>query len=307
MPTTPIQYYTTATFIANVQRLGAIPQSQATFQPSDILSMADREIQSNLLPMIMKTRESYYSYDYSFAITGTNPYAIPARAIAAKVQNLYVSNSATGFRFNMSLETENEVNDITQPFSGEPSFFFKGNYVWLSPPQPSNFDMLTMSIFIRPNQCVEISACAMVLSIAGNVVTVNAVPSTFSTSTPLDIINGNPHFDCYAIDQMPTAINGSANTITFSALPSQLQYGDWISLQHQTPVIQIPLDLYPILEQRVANSFLQSQGFSQALQAGKAALTEMADSSVLISPRSERNFKKIVPRSGIMRRSSWWP
>lgn len=294
--------------VTGIKRRGAIPSAQATFQTADFLAMADSEIQTNLLPMILRARESYYSWDYTQAITPTNGvYAIPTRAVGAKLQNVFITD-ANNARYQLNVVDEAEIINGNVPISGNPSFYFKANNIVLVPPNPSNFINLTMTIFIRPSQNVSTSACGQITAIntGTNTVTVNALPSTFSTSTPLDFLNGKPHYDFRAIDQTPTNVNTGASTITFSSLPSNLAIGDWIALSQQTPVVQIPTEFQGILEQRVANSYLQSQGFLQALAAGRQALQEMEETFLLINPRSERTPKKIVNRSGICRRNAWW-
>ena len=297
--------YTTDTLIAGIKRRGSVPTSQTTFQTVDFLASADSEIQTVLLPMILKARESYYSFDVSQSITPTNGvYAIPTRAIGMKLQGIYLYDSGGQNRNNLSLVEEEDIVNLQYSSASNPCFFFKGNNVVLVPPNPTNFDTLVMTIFIRPSQLISTTAAALVSSVSGNTVTVNSVPSNFTTSTTLDLIKGNPGYDCYAVDQLPTVI--TSNSITFNSLPTGLQAGDWIALSGQTPVVQIPAEFQGILEQRVTNSFLRSQGFSQALNAGLEALKEMESAFLLINPRAEREAKKIVNRSGIVRKSNWW-
>lgn len=299
--------YTTDDLIAGIKRRGAIPSSQATFLPADFLAMADNEIRTNLLPTILKARESYYSFDVVSAIDPTNAvYPVPTRAVGVKLQNVFVEDSQSN-RCELNLIEEGEVINPAVPQSGNPSFYFKGNNIILVPPNPSAFASLVQTIFIRPSQLVQTTACSQVTAIntGTNTLTFSAVPSTFLTTTKLDLIQGVPHYDLLAIDQFPTTV--TSTTLIFASLPARLAVGDWVSLAQTAPVVQIPTEFQGVLEQRVANSYLQSQGFTQGLEEGRKALAEMEGTFLLINPRSERNLKKIVNRSGVLRRWNSWP
>lgn len=297
--------YTTDNLLTGVKRRGAIPSANATWQPPDILSTADDEIKTVLLPKITRARESYFSYDISFTITPTNgTYAIPTRSIGAKLQGPYLLDSSSGLRYPLNLVQEEEVSDLTVSPNGNPSFFFKSNNIVLLPPQPQSFDTLVMTIFLARSKLCQTSAAVQVTGISSNVVTVSSVPSTMTTSTPLDFIKGIPHYDLIALDQTPTAT--SSTTLTF-ATPPALSIGDWIALSGQTPVVQLPEVFTPLLEQGVANAFFRSQGFTQALTNGEKALEQMQDVFLLINPRSERTPKKILNRNGLLSRSNFWP
>jgi hypothetical protein len=300
--------YTTDELISGIKRRASIPTANATFQAVDFLALADDEIRSVLLPRILSARESYYSFSIDEALSLTDAtYGIPTRAIGAKLDGIYAVNSTTGQKLNLILVQEEEVSDPTVSPVGEASFYFKGNSVVVVPlPLGANFDTLRMSIFIRPSALAATSDCARVTGIAGAIVTCSSVPTTFTTSTLLDCLNGVPHYDFRAIDQLPTAVTtGTAGTVTFSSLPSGLVIGDWLSLSESSPVVQIPVEFQPVLEQRVANACLRAQGMGQQLQAGEAALKAMEETFLLINPRAEREQKKIRNTSGLLRRNSW--
>jgi hypothetical protein len=300
--------YTTDDLILGIKRRASIPTANATFQAADFLALADDEIRSVLLPRILSARESYYSFSIDQTLSPTSAvYSVPTRAIGAKLDGIYLVNSSTGQKINLSLVGEEEVYDPTVSPTGNPAFYFKGNAVVLVPfPVDSTYDTLRMAIFIRPSALAQTSVCAQVTGIAGAIVTCASVPTTFTTASPLDCLNGKPHYDFRAIDQTPTAVTtGTSGTVTFSTLPSGLTIGDWLSLSETSPVVQIPTEFQPILEQRGANACLRAQGMAQQLQAGEGALKAMEDTFLLINPRAEREPKKIRNTSGLLRRNSW--
>lgn len=304
--------YLTTDLINGVKRRANIPTANATFGSADFLSLADSEIRTSLLPKILSVRESYYSFDVNVPLSQTNNvYAIPTRAVGAKLQAVYLYNSSLQSKYNLNLVTEDEIYlPSSSPVSG-PCFYFKGNNIVLVPlPMSTNYDTLKMTIFIRPSQLVDPTTCAQITSIntGTNTITCSSVPSGFSTSSVYDLVKGNPHYDFYVIDQTPTVVvTGTSGTIQFSSLPTGLSVGDFVCPAQTSPVVQIPTEFQPVLEQRVANSCLRAQGMASALQAGIEALKEVEEATyLLINPRAEREPKKIRNNSSLLRRNTWY-
>ena len=118
----------------------------------------------------------------------------------------------------------------------------------------------------------------------------------------LDLVQANPHFDTLAIDQVITSVTTTA-IIFSSTLPTRLAVGDWVSLQGQSPVIQLPLELHPLLAQRVANQCLKNSPHSEAYKNGLNEVLALEKQAMhLLTPRIEKEGKKIVNRSGMLRR-----
>jgi hypothetical protein len=289
---------TTSNFITNVKTRAAIPTSQNTFTSAKILNYADEEIRTGILPLVKKVRESFYSYDVDTALNSTGTYSVPTRAVGAGLQDVVLIDSQ-GNRISVDLITEDEV--IAQDISptNSPAFYFKGNKLQLVPRVPPGFVTLRQSFLIRPSTLVETSAAAQITGIDRNTntLTFGSLPSTFTTSSALDFIKANPHFECSAIDQTPASV--TTTTLVFSSLPSDLAIGDWVALAGESPIVQIPFEFYAILEQRVANRCLQAQGQMEGYKAGEALLRKMEDDALLlITPRVQREPKKIVGRNG---------
>lgn len=293
--------YTTTEFLDNVKTLAAIPTSQSTFTVTRLLALGDREMRVGMLPLLKKVRESYKSYDHEYAINATGIYPIPSRAIGASVQDVVLID-AQGHREDVDLITEDQVYGPEQTPVGGPAFYFKGNNIVLAPKQPALGETLLVTFFIRPNKLVEESEAAQITAIdtGTNTLTFASLPSTFTTSTPLDFLDSEPHFDFRAIDQTPDTV--TSTTLIFSSLPSTLEVGDWAALAGEAPVVQLPLELHPILEQRVANRCLFSQGHMEQFRTGEKELERLEEEVLkLITPRVQREPKKIVGSGKLIR------
>ena len=295
--------------MADVKRNCNVPTSQITFQNTDFYALADNSIRSKLVPLIIKTMEEFYVYPINYAIaTGQIAYPIPPRAINMMVRSVQIiSSSDPDTRVN--LERLN-IEDLYAGISGNArflvkknGFYLEGNNVVLYPTPVQNLDILRLNYYIRPGQLVDISSCAQVQSInaSTNVVTCVSVPSTFTNATLYDLVKANPGYDYTAIDQPVTTVNG--NLITFTnALPAGLSVGDWICPQYQSCIVQVPLELQPLLTQYVVIRVLSAQGDTIGLKNALAELKDLEDNAkALLSPRVSGSVKRVVNARGINR------
>lgn len=295
--------------ITSIKRSASVPTAQTVFQESDFLQMADNEIRSKLVPLVLKTMEELWvrQVDYSI-VANQSGYLIPTRAIASALRDVQI------------IDKNNDQNRIELPrlspdnlyssYSGnyyftvqKSGFYLQGNQVILYPTPTQANNILRLSYYCRPNSLVDPTACAQVTAIntSLNQITVSALPSTISTTTPLDFVKANPGFECSAIDQMPTNVAGTVLTFG-SSLPADLSVGDYLCLAGQSCVVQVPVELQPLLIQYVVVRVLSSQGDAQALQAAVQELTKLEENALLlISPRVAGQAKRVTNGRSVSR------
>jgi len=151
---------------------------------------------------------------------------------------------------------------------------------------------VVMWYFRIPSQLVETTDCAQITDITGTTITCSSVPSTFSTSTELDIVSQNPGFNVLLKDTMPSSVSGV--TIVFDEIPDTVAVGDWICSAGKSCVVQCPLEWVEVLVQRVACKIYEIQGYAGKLKNSKAVLDEMMKETMnLVSPRTQENSKVI--------------
>jgi hypothetical protein len=300
--------FTTTELIAQVKRLAHVPTNQNTFQTADFLALGDHQIRTKLVPLIKSVRESYFSKDKTYTLTsGTATYQIPARAVGGAVKDVVLVDSQ-GNEFSLGLIQEDEAPEYKQSGTGTPQkFYFKGNDIVLVPTPGTNEGSLKLPYLQRPSRLIATSSARQITAIntGTNTLTVSSVPSTFTTSTPLDFIKADPGFDCLAIDQTPSST--TSTTLVFSSsLPSGLAVGDWIALAGETPVPQLPVEYHEILASLIAERIEKAQGDLDALRISMKENEGLAETSKgLISPRVEGEPKKIIARSSTLSRRSW--
>lgn len=300
--------YLSSDLMTSVKRKAHVPTSQSTFQAADFYSLADEEIRSKLLPLILAQMEEFYVRTFDYAITANQQaYLIPPRAIASKLRDVQIVNSSNSDnRFPLD-----RINPGDLYASGGSSarltvqkngFYPQGNQILIYPTPTQTVNLLRLSYYCRPSSLVDPTACALITAIntGTNALTVASLPSTMTTSTPLDFVKANPGFECSAIDQ--TAISIVGTVLTFSSIPTDVAVGDYVCLATQSCVVQVPVELQPLLYQYVVVRVLEAQNDQSALKVALAELQKLeSNASLLISPRVDGKPQRVTNSRGVIR------
>jgi len=301
----------TLALVNSVYRGVLSPNSQNTLQPVDIIAFLDQEMRTTIVPLVLAAQEEFWVTNYDKPVLqGVFNYTIPKRAAFATWRDV-VFVDANNNEINMSMLSP-EYLKLTYPAGGNPplyvfGFILQNDQIILYPNTagtPVQY-RLRMKVKRRPNNLTETTNCAQVTAIntGTNVVSVNAIPSTWTTSDTFDIIPNSPQFTSLQDDQTILAI--AANTITFSSLPTNpqtgaftMKVGDWICPSQMSCIPQVPYDMFPLLVQRGIIRVLEALGDTQNLQVAERRYQDMAvDFARTVSPRIDGAPKKIVNRN----------
>lgn len=301
--------YLSEDFIASVKRRCNVPTSQITFQNSDFLALGDEEIRAKLVPLILKHMEEFYvTINDTTIVANQTIYPIPYRAIGMALRDVQIVSS-TDPDTRVGLERLNP-EDLYAGISGNArflvkknGFYLQGNSVILYPTPVQAIDILRLTYYMRPSSLVATSACGLItaVNLSAKQVTVSSVPSNITTMTTVDLVRAVPGFECTAIDQTISSI--VSTTITFSAaLPNNVQVGDYVCQSGQTCVVQVPVELQPLLFQYVVVRILAAQGDQTNLKAAVAELKSLEDAAgLLLAPRVSGKVKRVVNARAINR------
>jgi hypothetical protein len=282
-----------------------LPTSQNTFTAARFLSLANAQMRSKIIPLVDRVQEGYYEYDVDTAINATGTYNIHTRAVGGKLLDLALINGDD--RYPLARYYDNQLQNLDSS-PGNLGYRLKRSQIILVPYVPGGWTYLRQTILLRPPTFVAVTDAAQVTGIntLTGVVTCSTVPSTWTTASILDIVQAEPHFDALGIDLAISAVTtGVSGSVTFSpsALPSRLAVGDWVSLAGQSPVIQCPVELQPLLAQEVANICLRGQTDPTAYKMGVEEAKELKEGLMaLINPRVKKEGKKLVNMTGLLRR-----
>jgi hypothetical protein len=283
--------YTTTTLLADI-RLGAMlpAASSATFSDAELLRIADEEMQSAIVPLIIKAREDFFVTSSDFTIDATvraSGIAIPRRAIGGKVRD--IKRIIAGVTHPQPLPRL----DFDMPRDGLVGYYVEGQRIKLV----GSFDgTLRVSILRRPGQLVPRASTGAIATINAARTIVTFTDGFIPSGTRFDVVQAWAGYDTHV--EAGVAAWG-APSLTFTIpLPAAVRIGDYVCPTEESPVPQIPPEMHPLLSKRVVARVLEALGDREGMAAAQAKVSELQrDALALVSPRVESAPKKIVNQS----------
>lgn len=296
--------YTTTKLLADIKRLGHFPTNEETFEDSDLLALADYEMQTFIVPMVKQARENYWLKHKDYQVS-EDELLIPDRAIAGGLTDLQLIVGAN-IEHLRYLEVSQLNSTIGSPV-GAFAFTVQYNKIIIVPSPTIGF--IRAYYYCRPSNLVKTTDCARISSIDTllNQVVVESLPSTMTTGIEIDFIQNTSGFSIMEMDQAITGVAGT--TLTFSSLPEDLAEGDWIALAGESPIPQIPVEFQPLLTQAVVVKICEIQGYLDKMKVAQQKLDRMReDLLTLIDPRIAEAPKVINSQpNGPLTNNWYWP
>lgn len=293
--------FTTADLLASIDLRAFAPVDATTFSNTDLLALADEEIQTLLVPHLMSMREEYFvTYKDIPIVSGTTSYDIPVRAIGLGVRSVALVNSSGGIR-PLPLLNITDLGSTIQ--TGVQGFYMMGNSIILYPTPNNSTDTLRVHYQRAPSKLVETSAAFLISGVTSTVLSsASSVPSSWEgsgLSGGVDIIRQDGGQDVIGMD-LPTS-SAVSTVISFApgVIPSATRAGDYVAKAFESPLIQFPREYRSILAQAVTVRVLQSMRLPGANEEIDR-LKQMLDGvKLLVGSRSIGQRKKIVTKN-------WW-
>lgn len=314
--------YTLNELMNSIKRRGAIPEAQMTFMPEDFQAMANEELLTYVLPTLVKLRQDYYMAETSFdpkkpdkTIGGFPAFRLPYRATASTIRDVH----GVGPNGQLYPIGKTKLDDI--PNMVGYAWYLYGEYLVLAYTTPY-ISWMPQSIRVvyeaRPNKLVyEESGMVVVNKNSDTELQLYAGDPNLGTITGTDnycFISGKPGFNTVLEGLVPVSdivFNfvgyPPSCTATLSAeRAAQISVGDWLCNDGESTIPQIPVEMHPLLAQRVVVKFLEAQGEQEQLQAAVNILQGMEERiPILMQPRVEGKPTKLAPRIGLWRRWRW--
>ena len=269
--------YTTEDLLLSVKRKALIPESQDTFEDSEILDIASEQIETKIFPEVCRARQDFYIVSELCTVT---------KGSSDKYGYLYIPKRASG----MSIL---DMKDSNYSYLRDSDYFIEGNKIMFW----DKADGTSIRVYyrLRPGKLVETTACMTSTSSASGVIGAATVPSTFTASETYDFVKVNPGFDTLAINISATSVGTSDITFTSTNVPSTFAVGDYVCLADESPVPQIPIEWFAYLSHLTAIAILESIGDYENAGKLEGKLPEMkANALSLIAPRVKNKSKAIV-------------
>jgi hypothetical protein len=187
--------------------------------------------------------------------------------------------------------------------SGQPSgFYFRGDQYIVVPAPLSTSQFVRLWYNLKPSILVTASAAAQVTVLGTPTVTVNAVPSTISAGTIVDIIQAKGSGRILSFEVSVVSVTATSITFDPDDIPTELAVGDYVALADQSPVIQLPEECYPYFETAVGERVLYAIGdYEGSAKLREDGQVEEVALKKILSPRIEGESHKIVNRNGLLR------
>ncbi|HEU4525506.1 MAG TPA: hypothetical protein VFR62_10825, partial [Gemmatimonadales bacterium] len=212
-------------------------RNRATIPPNisdaKLLQLLNEVQKDKIVPLIVSSRKALLETSVDTALaSGTSHYPVHGRAIGASPVDVNrVLEDGSLQRPPLAQVSSAELHALPQTSSSAPThYYFEGDYIalWPTPGATAIPSTLRQRILLVPSKLVLPAAVGVITAIAGQVVTCGGgIPSSITSSTPVDLVKAKPHFTRLVIDRSGTK---SSNDFTFSgaALPSELAVGDYL-------------------------------------------------------------------------------
>lgn len=311
-------------FVSHVRRAGQLPTTVTSqLTDADILSHADMEIQSVLLPEVRQV-QSDYLVSRADVVADTDGFAaLPKRAATGGVRLVQILINGVAVPLPRMDPAADGGTGVAGP--GTPAgYYFDGGGIRLVPQLSSG--TLRIHYYVTPPLLVldtDATLIGRVTSVTDNGTTWGcALKDNGITSLSLivDMIGGSGTLnDVYGEDVTVayTVASWSSIEVPKTAIRHPPRINDWVmtrvsntSSQYfpKTPVLPLPEEMSPVVVLRTAARILESLGYLQeAQQKWQSADTALASARRLLAPRSDGNPK--VLRGGLRQALSgpWWP
>jgi hypothetical protein len=297
--------YTAEYLIADVKRLANIPNSQPNWDDSAILDFLTEELQGVVAPMVIASREDYFtqSADYAIPSTSSDYILVPSRAAGGVIREIQIVDSSGNTVENLtrlmpeSFASRKWWNQINTTDSRQGSFWVLGNKIYMSTSNASG-NLCRIYYYTRPSKLVLSTAAGQISAISGNDVTVTSMPADLASLTALDCVQGVPQFEVLATSSACSIVS---NVATFTAAPSGLAVGDFICAPYESPVINLPLELHKLVVQGAVVKILEAMRDASGVQVALGRYKQLLDTAKnLIQPRVPGEPKIIDTSRGLL-------
>ncbi len=295
-----VNTYTTDDLVDLIKLLGHVPQGNSTFTPANLMTLADFELQTAISKQLKATNAGFFQTVVEYDQSDTGLYPVPSNAIASTAYVVQIRNGQA--IWPVSVQAVEEMTTTTYPSVGNYACFIRANTFHMLPVQFGGVFSVTYDR--RRSKLVATTACALISAINGQVVTVTSVPSAWVNGDSVDLQQSSPQFD-YLGTREVTNITGT--DITLDGDLTDLSVGDYLCLEGQSCVPQIPVEFQQLLAQRVVCKIYELQGYIEKLKAAKAILKEMEDAlTAMVTPRTQAAPTVINPSWGGRRPGNSW-
>lgn len=296
--------YDTRALIENIQRRCAVPTSQLTYTNEDLVALANDELQGEVVPLIMSTREEYFVEEYDLSSPADGVIEIPANAVGAKLRSVCFKQQTSPLVLNSLPRIDLDVVAGVGywNFNSVAGFYVQGNSIILYPNTsvPVNTQM-RLYFYKRTLVLTDSTHYGQVVSVDENTnsVVLSFVPYDWATGTEINAVSSTPNFGTTV--SLATVVSVSSPSVVLDSVEG-ISVGDYISECGFSAIPQVPVEAHPYLAQLTAVKALEGLGDREGMAAAQAKADKLKTSLlVMISQRVDGSVKKVMNPNGGLR------
>lgn len=303
---------TTDALLTQVRARCFWPATNAPLTSTELLSFADAEILGSLWPDILAAQGDYYTAALDYDITvDVSRYRLPKRAYGPIKDVLFIpANGTEADAQSVPLVNLEQLGHQPVNRGGTSSYvsFIDGDFLGLSPIPNATQGTLRIVYYRAPSTLCLVASALQITSVTaatGRLSFATDPDTLYNVGTEIDVISaGNAHQ--VLVDETAIASFPNSTTLAFAddLEGVGVQADDWTAPAGQTPLVQVPDSMIPLLSYRTALAALASagdrEGFKACLAWGQESQLERKQIK-LLEPRSESE-----PRSIDTRYSTLW-
>jgi len=291
--------------ILNIKRRCSVPTSQITFTDLDFTLLCNDEMQGEVVPLIMSTREEYFVDFVDILSPSTGYLPIPAEAVGAKLRSVcYVQQTSPLLLINLPRIDLDVVAGMgyNAGFNAFTGFYIQGNDLVLYPNNsvPTN-TTIRLYYYKRTLVLAQPTAYGSIAAIntGTSTLTLDFVPALWAVDTQINAVSSEPSFNSVSSLMTITAVSSPSVVVDSVA---GLSVGDFVSDYGYSAVPQVPLEAHGYLAQLTAVKCLEGLGDAQGMKAAQAKADLLKTAlMVMVSQRVDGSVKKVMNPNGGLR------
>lgn len=296
--------YEAAYHVEQARLRGGLPATDSRFTTTRMLNLLTDELQGSVAPLVHNSKADHGIVPYMVTATaGTARYALPPGAFASTLRDVYwITSSDVVLPLSQRSAADPEVLALRAKQAPPRLYTLQGSTVVLCP-VPDAAGTLALPYYNRPGRLVLVGSCLTIAAVVDEPTATSVrvrvfyngtSPFAFTTAR-LDVVSATPGFDTLrasALNSNPDEVDPGVEYIfTFDTteMSRPIAAGDYICLPGESPVPQVPVELFALLHARAALVAVPSTGdTSQAAQGLSAQAADLdARAREFLRPRVE--------------------
>lgn len=285
--------------VTAVRRRARIPDGAAALSDAEIFSLADEEMLSAMVPLVRKQRQDYWLTSEDASVVANQAgYRIPSRAQAATVRDVTFVDGNGNECALPRISTEQYhayVDGASRYWPNRIAYAMLGDKVTLCPTPTTSTGSVRFRYHCRPNRLVTASDAFLVSDISGAPTYKGTGPSTWSAADLVDAIQATPNFDWLTKSVTVGTTTSSTILVAVAGGVTGMAVGDYFAQEGESPVVQLPDIMHPVLIAGVTVRVLETLGDLRAMELAQAKYQEIvAAIQEVIEERDEGDQPKVL-------------